>query len=162
MQKTKPSGYEPLAKANLPKEGYEEMTVDQILRALDAVVRKPQRLINLSLDEECQRVLDSWPFFDWLVWLASFASLEKLGKHARRPETFREFLKQLVIVMSDQLPFWAKLQPGKQVYHKSEIQDVQKRKPLTAAELAQSQKGGGSQENPISLDGFNLDQEGLG
>ena len=142
------------------------MTVNQLLRALNAVVRKPQRMINLSLDEECQRVLDSWHFYDWVLWLACFASEEELGKHVMRPEVFRELIKQLVIVMSDQLPFWVKLQPGKQVYHKSELQDVHKKQKLTAAELAQTSKGGGgSQANPISLDDYNLDhldQEGLG
>ena len=139
------------------------MTVDQILRLLNAVVRKPQRLINLTLDEECQRVLDSWNFFDWVLWLASFASEEELAKHVRRPEVFREWVRQLVIVLSDQMPFWVKLQPGKQVYHESEIKDVHHKAKLTAAELAKAQIcGGGSQAHPVSLDDYNLDQEGAG
>jgi hypothetical protein len=60
-----------------------------------------------------------------------------------------------VIAMSDQMPFWVKLRPGKQLFHKSELVDKSKKKPLTDFEkelVLGSFGGGGSQKPQVSLD----------
>jgi hypothetical protein len=95
---------------------YQDMTVDSMLKLWGARVRMPSRLINLTLEQECQKVLDSWHFFDYVLWVACFSPKEVLSQHVRDADKFRDQLPQCAIVMSDQMPFWVKLRPGAQVF----------------------------------------------
>ena len=55
------------------------------------------------------------------MWLATFAPIEELGEHVIDPLEFRKNIRSTVVCMSDQMPFYIKLQPGKQLYTKDEV-----------------------------------------
>jgi len=94
----------------------QEKTVLQMQRLFKARLLKPNRLIALTMDQEKRKVLEGWWAWDYLQWLAAFAPLELLGEHVIQPLEFREGLKSAVICMSDQMPYFIKLKPGKQIY----------------------------------------------
>ena len=101
----------------------------------------------MSLEEEAERVCETWYLFDFVMWLASFASLEELGQHVIEPEKFRTHIRSTVICMSDQMPFYIKLQPGKQLYTKDGVAAGNSKKHLPELERQQalgSKDGGGS------------------
>ena len=81
----------------------------------------------MTLEEEASRVCDTWYLFDHVMQMACFSPLEELAEHVLKPEKFRENIKQTVICMSDQMPFYIKLQPGKQLYSKEEVQETKKK-----------------------------------
>ena len=93
-----------------------DFTIEQLLKFMNARLFKPQRLASLNYEEEERRALRGWWRFDWKLNLACFRSLKELGKLVRKPKLFRENVRDLVIFMSDQIPMWLKLKPGKQVY----------------------------------------------
>ncbi len=99
-----------------------EYSKDHMARLFSARLLKPQRLISLSLDEERRRCHESWHMFDCALQLACFSPLPELGEHVLQPERFREQLRQHgCIVMSDQIPFFVKIAPGKQLYAPWEV-----------------------------------------
>jgi len=110
-----------------------------------AKLLRPQRLIHIGLEEELRRVQDSWWYHDWVLWLACFSSLDELAQHVENAATFREHIRKTVMLHSDQMPFYVKLSPGKQLYMKEETTDA--KKPLSAEEKALiGNQGGGSQK----------------
>ena len=133
-------------------------TVEQMQRLFRCRLLKPQRLIHLSLTQEKDRLLESWQFWDVVLWLACFAPIELLEQHVINAQEFRDHVKQTVLLMSDQLPFWIKLVPGKQVFAPGEF-SVSKRK-LSETERAQalgSHGGGGTQSASSMLREVDLD-----
>ena len=72
--------------------------------------------MSLTFEEEERRALRSWQRFDYKLNLACFRPLEELGRVVRMPEHFRANVRSLVIYMSDQIPMWLKLKPGRQAY----------------------------------------------
>ena len=97
-------------------------TVDQMLKFMNAKLLKPQRLVSLSYEEEERRALRGWWRFDWKLNLACFRPLEELGALVRRPDLFREKVRELVMYMSDEYPmsFKRKLQKRKKRKKKRE------------------------------------------
>ena len=133
-------------------------TIEQMQHLFRCRFLKPQRLIHLSLSQEKERLLESWQFWDVVLWLACFAPIELLEQHVINAQEFRDHVKQTVLVMSDQLPFWIKLVPGKQVFAPGEF-SVSKRK-LSETERAQalgSHGGGGTQSASSMLREVDLD-----
>ena len=59
---------------------------------------------------------------DYSLYLICFAPIEELAQYVLKPEMVREFAKDCVIVHSDQIPFLAKVRPGKQLYADFEVQ----------------------------------------
>ena len=140
-------------------------TVQQMQKQFGCRLLKPQRLCSMTLEEEAERVSETWYLFDFVMWLAAFAEIEELGEHVLNPEEFRKNVRSTVICMSDQMPFYIKLQPGKQMYTKDEIASS-KRKPLSEREKEEGmgrKTGGGSQKAVAisSLDEFEIDNEGM-
>jgi hypothetical protein len=111
-----------------------KMSEIQMQKLFGAKLLKPQRLIHIGLEEEERRVQESWYYYDWTMWLACFSPLEELGQHVANAQSFRDNVENTVISHSDQMPFYVKLRPGKQLYMKEETTDVKKK--LTPAELA--------------------------
>ena len=101
-------------------ERNETYTLTQLLLYMNAKLYFPQRLVSLTYEEE-KRCLRSWWRFDWKLMVACFAPVEELGRLVRKPQLFRDEVRQLVIFMSDQIPMWLKLKPGKQVYADFEL-----------------------------------------
>ena len=126
-------------------------TVDQMQRLFRCRFLKPQRLIHLSLSQEKERLLESWQFWDVVLWLACFAPIELLGQHVINAQEFRDHVKQTVLVMSDQLPFWIKLVPGKQVFAPGEFSVSKSKLSQTELEQAAGNRGGGGTQSGSSM-----------
>ena len=90
---------------------------------MNASLFKPQRLVSLTYEEEERRALRGWWRFDWKLNLACFRALEELAAVTRKPKLFRQRVRELVIFMSDQIPMWLKIKPGKQVYAEFECKN---------------------------------------
>ena len=118
----------------------QEKTVLQMQKLFNARFLTPNRLVALTIDQEKKRVLEGWWAWDYLQWMAAFAPLEVLGEHIIQPEKFREGLKSAVICMSDQMPYFIKLRPGKQLYAEGEYAETKTKYPEAYA------TGGGSQK----------------
>ena len=97
-----------------------------LYRVIGCKLLKPQRLIALSLEEEKARAWLSWRMYDYALYLVCFAPLEELGEYVLEPKKVRELCAQLVVVHSDQIPFLAKIRPGKQLYAPWEHQKKRK------------------------------------
>ena len=103
-----------------------EYTKDFLCMVLGAKLLKPQRLVSLSVEEEERRCHLSWQFFDNVMRIAAFGSREELAEMVNSPESFIKNRAQLTIVMSDQIPYYVKIQPGKQLYAEWERQSGKK------------------------------------
>ena len=66
---------------------------------------KLQRLIHLSLEQEKQRLLETWRYWGYVLQLAAFQPVEELAHHVADPQLFRDEAKTIVLAMSDQMPF---------------------------------------------------------
>ncbi len=89
--------------------------IKQNLQAfLGARFLKPQRLVNLTIDEEKHRAICTWQGFDLRLWQVAFGTEEDLGSYVANFEDFKANVKHTVIAMSDQVPFWVKVTSGKQ------------------------------------------------
>ena len=79
------------------------------------------------------------------MWLACFAPLDKLAEYVMQPQKFREQIQHIVIVMSDQIPFFIKIRPGKQLYAPWEV-STKKSERNSSETLLGSDTGGGNQK----------------
>ncbi len=77
---------------------------------------KPQRLVNLTLEEEKHRTLATWQDFDFKMYMMCFGPLEWLEPHVFDPQSFRNNLAHTIFSWSDQIPFWIKIRTTKQLY----------------------------------------------
>ena len=104
----------------LPKLSEEATTRDYWQRRLKFVVGarllKPQRLLNLSLNEERNRVFETWKDWDFKMYMICFGPIEWLAQHVQDPVEFRKNIKQTILSFLDQVPLWVKPRAGKQLY----------------------------------------------
>jgi hypothetical protein len=138
-----------------------DATIVQMQKLFRCRLLKPQRLIHLSLEQECKRLCESWQFWDHTMWLACFADEKELGTHVVDAGTFREHVKKTVIAMSDQMPFWIKLTPGKQLYAPGEF--AVSKTQLTGDESthAMGQRGGGGSQSAAHQISDVIDNQGM-
>ena len=85
-----------------------------LLSQISFVERKTNRLTKLSYEEETARLHCSWQLYDYLIWLTAKGSLEDLKSFVARPEDWRKNWKQTVLLFTDQIPAWLKVEGGKQ------------------------------------------------
>ena len=111
-------------------------TVDQMLKFMNAKLLKPQRLVSLSYEEEERRALRGWWRFDWKLNLACFRPLEELGALVRRPDLFREKVRELVMYMSDEYPMWLKRKLQKRKKRKKKREQAQRLQEEREAETS--------------------------
>ena len=106
----------------------------RMLESLHLKVLKPQRLVLLTPEEEKARAHVTWQGFDEVMWLAAYGSEEDLRGLVVDPKEFIKDRKDIVMIFTDQVPYWAKLGASKQVYLESECRskkeknDIEKRK----------------------------------
>ena len=93
-----------------------ERRTDDIRRFCEARILKPQRLVSLTLEQERFRCEQTWKLLDKRIHLAAFGSIEQLVEHVGQPERFAESRKQCVLLQSDQVPFYVKIRPSKQLH----------------------------------------------
>ena len=77
---------------------------------------KPQRLVDLSKEEEMHRLHQTWKLIDERLSLGAFGHKQELSAHVGDAASFMEQRKQLVVLQSDQMPVYALLRPGEQLY----------------------------------------------
>ena len=90
--------------------------------------------MNLSLSEEEHRTLMSWRDFDFRMFNMCFGPIEWLQMFVQNPIEFRQNLKNTVICMSDQIPFWIKITSTRQLFAEWELvakQSKKTRNPLS-------------------------------
>ena len=81
-----------------------ERRKERIMSFMKARLLKPQRLVDISKDEERRRLEQTWKLMDERLHLCAFATEEQLSKHVANPAAFVEHRKQCVIIQSDQMP----------------------------------------------------------
>ena len=133
-----------------------ESSITQMMKLFRCRFLKPQRLIHLSLDQECERLLETWAWWDKSLHLAAFEDLEKLKDQVVNPDDYRKHVRKTVIAMSDQMPFWIKLVPGKQLYLPGEFQKTKKK--LTEAEKNSQLGGSASQSTATAINAEGMTQ----
>lgn len=90
-------------------------------RFCEARVRKPQRLVQLTLSQEKMRCLVSWRSFDELLFLAMGHDESFLQERLVNPAEWLSNIEDTCILMSDQVPFWVKVSGGRALYSASEL-----------------------------------------
>ena len=76
--------------SHLRSQKARDSTVVQMSKLFKASFLKPQRLIHLSEEQEKERLLETWQFWDVVLYLAAFAELKELENHVCEPEKFRK------------------------------------------------------------------------
>jgi len=92
-----------------------------LMRVVGAVVRRPQRLVPLTLSEERQRCVSSWRAFDGVLWLALGKDEPQLAKRIHDIDEWKARLRSTVVLMSDQIPFWVKIGMRQQLFREDEV-----------------------------------------
>ena len=92
---------------------------EQLLRFCDARVRRPQRLVQLTLSEERGRWQTTLMSYDRLLWEAMRP--EFLKERLVDPEAFVAGIEDLVVCHCDQVPVWLRMGAARQLYSKSEV-----------------------------------------
>lgn len=82
-----------------------------LMNRCQLVSRSCQRATNMSAEEERKRVVFGWRFFDQA--LADIASQNSEQISVKDPHDFVVHANETAIVMSDQIPVWLKVEPGK-------------------------------------------------
>jgi hypothetical protein len=122
-----------------------EFRKDQILSWSRAKLLKPQRLTMLSSEQEKWRCEQTWRLADSRMSMIAFGTESELGEHVGQPQKFCEHRKATVIIQSDQVPFYVKVRPNKQLYaahetraagSKSVLSDWDKQKGLSGGHSA--------------------------
>ena len=97
------------------------MVQERLVTFLQARLLKPQRLVDISTQEERRRLEQTWKLMDERLHLCAFGTAEQLRTHVAAPEQFVERRRELVIIQSDQMPVYAMLRPDKQLYADHEL-----------------------------------------
>ena len=91
---------------------------------LEAKALKPDLTTKLSPAEEQIRAHLTWQAFDYMLWKACFAPVSALENLVCQPQQFRDSVKKLALVFSDQIPLWIKMGSEKEVFAKWESAPV--------------------------------------
>ena len=86
-----------------------------------ATLLKPQRLLNLTYEEEEARLIATWQDFDYRMYNMCFGDLSWLNEQVHDPALFRENIKNTVISFSDQVPWWVKVKSARQLFASWEL-----------------------------------------
>ena len=60
----------------------DDYTIEYMIRAWNAKLLKPQRLVSAGMAEEEKRCLAPWRLFDWVMRLACFEDISDLGRRS--------------------------------------------------------------------------------
>ena len=87
---------------------YLNTTKKELLKFCGARLLKPQRFVNLTLEEEKARAHVTWMSYDKLMDLAAFGTPEELSEVIANGEEWVENRENTVLGWSDQIPVWVK------------------------------------------------------
>ena len=69
---------------------------------------KPQRIVQLTMDEEAQRAEQIWRSYDSALHAVAFGNDKEYEQMFAKPAQARENVKNTVLIYSDEVPFWIK------------------------------------------------------
>ena len=79
-----------------------EQKKSRLMSFMKARLLKPQRLVDISTDEERRRLEQTWKLMDERLHLCASGAAEQLKKQVGDPESFIKQRKDLAILQSDQ------------------------------------------------------------
>ena len=126
----------------LTKNGVHKNRQERLMRFCEVRLRRPQRLVHLTIFEERMRWEATLQAYDRLLWQAMRPEL--LGDMVVKPEEFVEGIEDLVVCHCDQVPMWLRSGSHMQLYLSSE---VKRRKAHAERPVGLSEAGGQVQQN---------------
>ena len=147
----------------------------ELAQRLGAKLLKPQRLCNLTTEEEAHRFKCTIQCQDEAMWILAFGEDNELSLHFSDPEFVKNNRENAVLLFSDQVPWWVKVKSCRQLYtaketrttgqvekglqtfnlnHKSN-QDTQTAAGLTLAEVDEAPGDEGMTQKRGQSDGSN-------
>ena len=97
----------------------------RILHHLNANCRKTNRLTQLTVEQECERVISCWRQWDRLLETLCSGDEEKLKEHVADPEQWVENLKETQLIFADQVPWWVAERGGTVELEASRLRKVE-------------------------------------
>ena len=98
------------------------------LRYIGARFLKPQRVMTLTMEEERLRAEATWQHIDYAMW-GMLCSESFRQERFSRPDQVRDMLRFTSMLFSDQVPFWVKIVPGRQLFGEAERRRHQEKNP---------------------------------
>ena len=129
-------------------KGVHEHRQQQLMRACEARLRKPQRSTVLSVLEERARWMTTLQAYDRLLWEAMGPA--ELQERVVDAEAFVDSIEDALVIHADQVPCWLRIGSQKQLYGNAEVRK-RKRHELSVPNLAEV---GGQQQNVEDDDGM--------
>ena len=93
-----------------------EIAARKLLRQTGFRERSTNVLLQLSDSEVETRLRQAWRFWDWIVWLVAYGSTEQLADYVADPHVFDQHRRQTVVVCTDQVPVWLKVDAAFRIY----------------------------------------------
>ena len=134
---------------------YLNTTKKELLKFCGARLLKPQRFVNLTLEEEKARAHVTWMSYDKLMDLAAFGTPEELSEVIANGEEWVENRENTVLGWSDQIPVWVKGDMDQaRVFLSSEARSKHEPGVLAASRMSQKRAcyGEGSDKFRVTLE----------
>ena len=104
----------------------------QLMGFCDARLRKPQRLVTLTLSEERSRWMSTLQAYGRLLWEAMRPN--ELRDRVLHPEAFVAGIEDTFVIHADQVPMWLRIGTQKQLYGSAEVRTKKTRDRCAAPE----------------------------
>ena len=106
----------------LKKKDYRKNYIKALMQFCGVRYLKPQRMLQLSYQEEQIRCRLTWMQFDKRMWDLAFGGVNVLKKYVVDANTMLKRIEDCVLCFSDQVPWWGMICRKKQMYLKSELE----------------------------------------
>ena len=83
--------------------------------------RQTNRRTSLSKDQEKAAMERAWAFFDFINWLVPNGSTMELADFFAQPEQFRLNYLDTILLWTDQIPVWLKVEAGTQLISEKQL-----------------------------------------
>ena len=105
----------------LKKKDYRKNYIKALMEFCGVRYLKPQRMLQLSYQEEQIRCRLTWMQFDKRMWDLAFGGVNVLKKYVVDANTMLKRIEDCVMCFSDQVPWWGMICMKKQMYLKEEL-----------------------------------------
>ena len=83
--------------------------------------RATNRRTSLTKEQETVLLHKSWRFFDYLSWLVANGTSAELSQFFAKPEQFRLHAQETVLLFTDQIPVWLRVEAGSLVVSEAKL-----------------------------------------
>ena len=94
--------------------------------------------MSLSLDEEFSRAMCTWQLYDYIMYKVMVCEEAWMRGRVALVDQAKASLAETVLLFSDQIPFWVKVTPNRQLYGPKEMRKKSKKKKSAAEVLLQA------------------------